>query len=475
VNLLVGQSLVQEGVPSVFGGRRGIVALGLAAALVLAAGCSGGEPAVKPTDKHTPSGPTLLSFAVYGPPQVITAYAKIAASFTAEHPDIVVNVKPYDSAAAAQAALTKELAKGNAPDAFLSPLTQLSSLVAAHAVRPVDTLLGEREVDFGDGFQRYALESFSAENALQCMPVDVSPRVVYYNTDLIDLNALTPPGGTPITAETGWDLDEFVAAAGQVTRSTDRGVYVAPTLDQVAPFIWSGGGSLVDDLDQPTTLTLSSSSSEPALEKLLEVVRDRNLTFSRTQLARRSALQRFKSGHLGMMLGFRNLTPSLRDQQGLHFDVMPMPKVDSKATSGTSSGLCISAASEHPNKTADFLAYAVSDDSSALLAQTGYVVPTNLDVANSAAFLEPDQEPASSLVFVAAARNIRSYTTATTWPSVEKSTAKLLDGLFYDSVIDPLDLRLKAIDAASAPLFTPIPSPSPSQSPSQTPSQTPSP
>src|SRR5205085_11338215 len=143
-------------------------------------------------------------------------------------------------------------------------------------------------VDFGDGYQRYSLESFSSDNALQCMPMDVSSMVVYYNTDLIDLTKLAPEGASPVTAETGWDLDEFAAAARQVVKPTARGVYVAPTLDQIAPFIWSGGGSLVDHLDEPTTLTLSRGATEKSLEKLLEVVRDPQLTYNEKQLARRS-------------------------------------------------------------------------------------------------------------------------------------------------------------------------------------------
>ncbi|WP_183407100.1 ABC transporter substrate-binding protein [Nocardioides marmorisolisilvae] len=469
----MGQALVQEGARSVFGGRRGprfsALALVVAAVLAVTAGCSGDKPKAEPTHKPTPTGPTLLSFAVYGPPQVITAYAKIAASFTAEHPDTVVNVKPYDSAEAAHAAIAKQLADGDPPDVFLAPLTDLPDLVANHSVRRLDELLGERNVDFGDGYQRYSLEAFSAENALQCMPVDVSPMVVYYNTDLIHLPLLTTPGSKTITSETGWSLDQFAAAAHQVKKSGSRGVYIAPTLQQIAPFIWSGGGSLVDHLDEPTTLTLAGGSTEKALEKLLEIVRDPTITFSKKQLASRSALQRFKSGQLGMMLGYRSLTPVLRAQQGLNFDVMPMPKVGSKATAGESSGLCISAKSAHPNKTADFIAYAVSDDSSALLADTGYVVPVNLDVANSDAFLQPGDEPASAEIFNNTVRNIRRFSSADTWPSVEKSTATLLSDLFYDAVIDPLDGRLKAIDAASAPLFTPIPTPSGTTSPSATP------
>ena len=207
------------------------------------------------------------------------------------------------------------------------------------------------------------------------------------------------------------------------------------------------------------------------------MVRNPQTTFSKAQLERRSALQRFKTGSLAMMLGYRDLTPELRAQENLSFDVMPLPRVGARATSGRSSGLCLSTSSEHPDKTADFLAYAVSDYAMAVLASTGYVVPTNLDVVNSDAFLEPTENPVSSEVFPAAVRNIHSLPRVPTWPSVAESTARLLDGLFYDVVIDPLVDRLKAIDAASAPLFTPVPTqtPSPSGTPSSASTASPSP
>jgi multiple sugar transport system substrate-binding protein len=435
----------------------------VAGALVVTAACSSDPgPTVTKTTTATPSpsGPTVLTFSVYGPPQVITAYTKIAADFSAAHPETVVNVRPYDTREQADEALAQQRQAGDAPDVFLTSLDDLPALVATKAVRRLDELLGERHVDFGDGYQRDALEAFSSEDALQCMPVDMSPLVVYFNRDLVSLAGLTGPGERPITPEGGWTIDQFKAAAEQATRGRVRGVYVAPDLTQVAPFIWSGGGHVVDDLENPTTLTLSDGASASALEQLLEVVRNPQTTFNQAQIARRSAMQRFKTGSLAMMLGYRDLTPQLRTQENLRFDVMPLPKIGSRATSGRSTGLCLSSTSEHPEKTADFLAYAVSDDAMALLAATGYVVPTNLDVVNSDAFLQPAEMPASAAVFATMVRSIHSLPRVSTWPAVASSTAGLLTGLFYDPVIDPLVDRLKAIDAASAPLFTPVPGPS---------------
>jgi multiple sugar transport system substrate-binding protein len=442
-------------------------------ALVVTAACSADEqPDTAPSTSAAPAGPTLLTFEVYGPPQVVTAYSKIAADFSAENPETVVNVRPYDTHALAKEAFQRQLAEGDPPDAFLAGLQDVPGLVEAEAVRSLEELLGEREVDFGDGFQRDSLEAFSSDNALQCMPVDVSPLVVYYNTALVDLNVPTDAGTRLITADKGWTLDEFATVARRATGSGVRGVYVAPDLEQVAPFIWSGGGPVVDDTEEPTSLTLADDASTSALGKLLEVVRNPQITFNTNQLERRSALRRFKTGSLAMMLGFRDLTPQLRAQENLSFDVLPLPRIGARATTGRSSGLCLSSASDHPDKTADFLAYAVSDEAMALLASTGHVVPTNLDVVNSDAFLQAAEDPASAAVFPGAVRSIRSLPSVETWDAVASSTARLLEGLFYDPVIDPLEDRLKAIDASSAPLFTPVPTQTPSPSSSPSPSAT---
>lgn len=435
--------------------RRAALAAVAVAALVLA-GCADDEPSAKPSTTPQPVGPTLLTFAVYGPPQVVTAYATIAASFTAEHPGTAVSVRPYKSAAEAQSALDRGLESGDQPDVFLAPVEAVAGLVESKAIRRVDDLLGEREVDFGDGYNRYSLEMFSSDNALQCMPVDESPMVVYYNTDLIDLAKIPTSNGQPLTSESAWTLDQFAQAARNARGRGVRGVYVEPSLAQLAPFILSGDGKVVDDTNNPKTLDLSSGSSESALEKVLELVRDPLATFNEQQIARVSALQRFKNGRLGMILGYRSLTPELRQTASLNFDVMPVPRVGSRVTTGESTGMCLAAGSEHTGKAADFMAYAVSDESAALLAQTGYTVPTNVDVAHSDDFLQPGQRPAAAAVFEESMRYIRALPAdSEAWRKVQEITGPMLTRLFFDTLVEPLDERLQAIDDASVPVFTP--------------------
>lgn len=462
---------------------------GVLALALLTAGCSSEEEKPEPSpETSAPAAPTTLTFAVYGPPPVISAYSKIAADFTAENPDTVVNVQPYDTHAEAMRALEDGRARGEAPDLFLMDRDDMAGLHEDGALRRVDDLLAERQVDFGDGYTRSGLAAFSADSALQCMPADISPLVVYYNPRLIDLSQVAEPGANPVDQENGWGLDEFARAAAQARGPGTRGLYVAPELEHVAPFVWSGGGEIVDDGDEPTRLTLSEGSSASAMERLLELVRDPALTFNQNALRKRSALERFKAGQLGMMLGYRSLTPRLREQENLVFDVMPLPRLGSGATVASMSGLCISESAD-ADKTADLLSHVISDESAETLAASGYVMPANLDVLNSEAFLQPGQLPEHATVFAEEVRDIRPMPTSSHWPEVRARASRMLVDLFYEPVILPLEERLAAIDTASEPVFDPTvtpddetasPSPgatesapSPAPSPAPTPRTTP--
>ncbi|MCZ4499559.1 MAG: hypothetical protein JWQ74_2112 [Marmoricola sp.] len=436
------------------GRRSTLAAVAAVVALATASACGGDNQATgpAPAPSATPTSLSQVSLWVYGPSQVVTAYTEIARNFTHDHPETVVNVSPFGSVDAARTALTKAIAEGDPPDAFLAPAQDVSSLVASGAVQRLDDLLGKREVDFGDGFQRIALEEFSLDNALQCMPVDVSPLVVYYNTDLVDLSQLTDPDDPPIVAADGWNLEQFAEAARLASSDRARGLYVAPTLEQVAPFVLAGGGSVVDNVVNPTTLRLSDGSSVSALEQLLEIVRNPQLTYDQAQIAATPALERFEAGQLGMILGYRDLTPRLR-ASGVSFGVMPLPADGTRATVGQGSGLCLSSTSNHVDQAADFIAYVASKNGSSVLAETGFVVPTNLDAEHSDAFLQPGRQPVDAAVFSSNVRYIQPLPTVPAWTKAAAAAAPELTDLFYDPVIDPLRARLEAIDKDSLDRF----------------------
>ena len=398
----------------------------------------------------------------------------VSSEFTAEHPKIVVNVRPFDTHAEAEAAVTKMRAAGKPADLFLAESGDIAQLRADKAIRRVDDLLGARQVDFGDGFTRGALVQYSDQHALQCMPIEYSPMVVYINSGLIDPDTIARPGERPVSPDNGWTMAQFARAAQVASRHGRRGLYVDPTLEQVAPFLLSGGtGTLADDQTAPTTLTLGDDANVKAMQQLLEVVRNPRLTFNQKQLSRKAALNRFRSGELGMMLGFRDLTPALREQEGLPFDVMPMPVLNRRATVGMSRAACVAAGDKNLAQVGDFLAFLVSDPSMRRLAQTGYVQPTNADVMNSSAFTQPSERPFSGRdVFTKQVRYVLPMPSSPDFNAVARRVQPDLRQLFFSAVIDPLQDRMDAMDTESQAILSPSDTASPTASPSASPTPT---
>ena len=70
-----------------------------------------------------------------------------------------------------------------------------------------------------------ALEAFSADDDLQCMPYGVSPMVIYYNTDLDRLRRRCAARGLPVPDgdPRSWTFDEFRAAASSLRASQRLG------------------------------------------------------------------------------------------------------------------------------------------------------------------------------------------------------------------------------------------------------------
>jgi multiple sugar transport system substrate-binding protein len=452
--------------------RPRLVAAALAGLVVLslgAVGCDSSEPtpAPKPTTSSKPPKVTPLTFGVWGAEEEVAVYQDLVDTYNVDNPASKIELLTWPT----HEAFAAELRSGDpeqVPDLYLVSRGDLAGLRAAELNEPLLELLDERGVDYSDDYARDALLAFSADNELQCMPHGISPMVMYYNTDLINferMRLLELPAPEDDLHE-GWNLEQFTAAANFATRPRrgTRGVHVEPTLRGLAPFVYSGGGDMFDSDDDPTSLALSEDDSREALTRTLEVLRDASVTLTDEQLARASALEWFKRGKLGMIPGFRELTPELRRVPGLKFDVMPMPTLDDDATVGDLTGLCVSSSAASTAKAADFLVYVVSRESTARVAAEGYLAPANLPVAVSKDFLQPTQMPAHAGVFIETVRSMVVPPLLDDWPQLERAVASTLR-LMLTTTLPDIEALTTQIDEESRAVLDP-PLPSESASPS---------
>ena len=444
--------------------RRTAACLVVCLLLVLAA-CESESPGPTPPepseDRTSASGPVQLTVGMVGAEEELAAYRAITDSYDALRDDVEVDLQTWPT----HAQLLRSVEEtGETPDVFMVSRDDLATQLAEGRTQPVDALMDARGVDFGDGYSRDALQAFSADDRLQCMPYGISPMVMYYNKELIDFERMRTRGMDVPAQEEAWSFEAFTAAvdfASRPGRGT-AGVHIEPGVRTLAPFVYGGGGQLFDDEVAPTSLALSDGDSRDALDRALEVLRQPQFTLSDEQLEQRSALEWFKRGKLGAIAGYRDLVPELRPVHGLDFDVLPMPVLDSNATVGEITGLCLSAEAESTPEAADLLVHLLDTPAVQRVVRAGYLVPANLEVALSDDFLQKGRAPAHASVFNTSVRTIMIPPLLSIWPQLEDAVEPELRQMMEVPVLDDLDQRLVEVDEQSRRVFEKAsPSPSP--------------
>ena len=360
-----------------------------------ASSLGGSAPSSAPSSSAPPQlPPETLTFGVIGSAGEIDQYKTMAETYAPLSRKVRVKVESWPNDSAMLAAFRDG---EQVPDVFLANRRHLPYLTQHQLVQPVDQLLDDRGFDFGDEYPRSSLTAFGADNRLECLPYGVQPAVVFYNKKLVKLGRIKNP---PEPGQ-GWSLDQFTAAARwSVKRHPGvAGIYLAPDLASIAPFVYSGGGALFDSATDPTSLALSDDTNVQSLTRTVRALRAPGSTLTPAQLEKHTPLEWFARGKLALLEGSRRMVPDLRATDGLDFDVMPMPSLGTPATVGNLTGLCLS---QHPSDVAtaaDFLVYASSPGALALVSFGGYLQPANQTVALSDAFQQPDRLPQHASVF----------------------------------------------------------------------------
>ncbi|MEU6134451.1 extracellular solute-binding protein [Nocardioides sp. NPDC047086] len=430
----------------------------------------GGEPASTPSPSTATKAPTKvkLVFGVSGHKALVDTYKQLAAEYTQEVPNVTVEVKSWPT----DDQLTAAVNSGEKVDVVLTPRADVATFAEDKLIQPVDTLLEARNVDFGDKYSREAMEDFSVERRLECMPYSVSPQVVYVNTGLIDFDAMKEEGlPTPsVRADgslRGWTLEQFSSALTYATEHHKgvRGTYVEQNLSSLMPWLAGAGATLFDDPLAPTTTALEDSAG--AYEDLVEALTQPNVLATSKDLNGRTPFQAFKQGRLVALVGDRSLVSDLRATDAMEWDVMPMP--GGNGTTGDYAGLCMGAETADPDATADFLTYLISTESVVKMVRTGHFVPVNSEVGYAPVFTQPERNPKNARIFTDTVRDMQVLPEATQLAQLQKVAAVAVRGSFAVAELDQVEDYAVQIDELSKTVFpqpTPPASPSPSISPS---------
>lgn len=420
-------------------------------------------PDTSPTTPSASSGPEEIEVSVVGDTARLKAYRQIADAFTEAHPGVEVTLDEHSDAEEAVDGWLTALELGAGPDVILADQRYLPQLVDTGGLEPVDRLLEARGLQFGDDHQRVALTSFSANNRLQCMPAEMSPKVVYLNNRLVPRRQLAAADVTvPNALKPSWTWSDFETTARTVAGLDQlgeiKGVYIPPDIETITAFVRSADGDVVDDVFEPTSLTLASDSALEALGEVIQLARDPAVSLTDTDVKSRDPITWFTAGDLGLYVGTRDDLPVLRDTEGLHFDVAPLPSMGRARTVADLNGYCINAGTEHLETAADFVAFAVGEEAAAIASRSDVIVPARLDTVHEDVFTQPDEQPRNGQVFGTSLRRAEPMPYDEAWPRVSALAEDVFARLFFGPDVDvdaELEDRMIRLDELSETMFDP--------------------
>lgn len=381
------------------------------------------QPAAAPVaPTQAASASTTVSFMIFGDAAEKTAYEQLVAAFEQRHPEIRVTLIHIASQSDYRQRLGVDFAAGTPADVVLINYRRYAAFAAKGALEPLGPYLAKSSLIREADFYPEALAPFFWQGSLTCIPQNISSLVVYYNRDLFRVAGLSDPAPD-------WTWADFLRAAQSLTRDTDGdgqidqyGLGTEVSIFRVAPFIWQNGGELVDNLQAPTRLAIDSPQAREAIQWFLDLRLKYGVTPDAVAEAAENSESRFLNGRLGMFLNSRRGVPTYRTITAFDWDVAPLPQGKQRAGILHADAYCMPAVSRHKQAAWTFIEFANAAAGQQIIAQSGRTVPSLKTVAQSPAFLDPQQKPASSQVFLDGISSIRSVPIMETWVDIEDLT-----------------------------------------------------
>lgn len=392
-----------------------------------------------------------ISFLVFGEPEEIKAFRNVITAFKEEAPEVTVKLIEASDRDDLLARLSTSFAGGRPPDLFLLNYRFYGQFASRDVLEPVQDRLNESEVFAPEDFYPQALEAFERDDELVCLPQNISSLVVYYNRDLFRRARIPEP-------KPGWTWNQMVEKAIRLTRDRDGdgnidvyGLGVEPEIIRLAPFVWSNGGELVDNEQDPTRFTLDTPQAQEAMQAFFDL-RDKHLVIPSDQEREAEDEEaRFLNGTLAIFMSSRRVTPSLRTIEDFDWDIAALPRHKEQAGILHSDAYCLTRASDTKDAAWRFMEFALGPEGQQITARSGRTVPSLKEVAESGAFLDPAAKPANSRVFLDTIGAIRRVPNISTWPEIEDAAAGIVETGLYQGVSAREAAR--RLDETTRPMF----------------------
>ncbi len=248
---------------------------------------------------------------------------KMKESFEEKNSDIKLEFVTIGSGYAD--AMIIKLAGGEIPDVMMLAMDKLPKFVTSGLLLPLDDFASQ---DYMDSLFPVVKNALTVDGVLYAAARDVTPKVMYLNTQMFD------DAGIPIPEDT-WTLDDFVNVAKQLTKGsgTDAqwGYYLKNYSDGVFSWIAMFDGKMYSD-DGQTSVFSTNENTKEAIRFIYDIFNTHKISPTATQAAQYGDKEEapFIANKVAMLIGSLSTTASL-DSAGTSYTVLPVPYVKGKS------------------------------------------------------------------------------------------------------------------------------------------------
>lgn len=338
--------------------------------------------------------PVVIKIAFWGGPEDINIINDTIEGWQKSHPHIRAKLEHTPYRGYADKLLTR-IAGGGAPDIICTEVDLFVTFQSKNVLLDLTPYVQkDREFNFSDFFPE-VIDRFTVDNKLYCVPRDTAPfACVFYNKKVFD------ESGVPYPAD-DWDWNGLLDTARRLTAYDKNGRVATYGFYAWAwqNFVYSNGGSLVDNVKKPTRCLLDQPAAVEGLQFYTDLIHKYKVAPSPIAMSNLAmgVHTMFATGRLAMFASGIWETPSFRRIEGLEWDVAMFPKGPTgiRAFGTGGSGYCVLKSTKHPEEAWEVIKALSGKNGQVMLAEKGLAQPALRSIAEGPHWATSPKPPAN--------------------------------------------------------------------------------
>ena len=346
------------------------------------AGSAGGETEEAPLEGE-------ITFSTWGDLNEKAVNEQVIAAFEEAHPGTKVNLE-YIPENYVQKIDTMFMG-GNAPDVIYGHPHYFAAWAEQGLLMDLTDRF-EAEADFyqDEKFAQNIYDAFRWNGKYIATINGHDTFLLYYNKDMFDEAGVEYPTDD-------WTWDDFLAAAQQLTKESDKGQQYGTVVSSAAaewfPIIYSFGGDVFDDMNKPTQVMFNSPETVEALTFIQDLVQTYHVApdYQSSDLTAGT----FNSGLVAMDIAGSWSPATRKDITEFEWDMANLPMAEGKErrTSAFYAGYAVNAQTKNPELAYRFARFFQEDEGQSILSQLGLITVINKEIASKDEYLKGEGMP----------------------------------------------------------------------------------